>query len=64
MSTTTPVSTFRINYLTQEQFDNAINNNQINPTELYCVSSETVNIGEWVLDGESVSGHLTLKYKG
>ena len=63
MSTTTAVSTFRINYLTQEQFNTALNNNQISPNELYCVSSETINIGEWILDGESVPGHLSIKHQ-
>ena len=63
MSTTTRLSTFRINYLTQDQYDEALENGDISDTELYCVSSETVNIGDWVLDTESVPGHLTLKYK-
>lgn len=64
MSTTTRLSTFRINYLTQEQYDEALENNLISDTELYCVSSETIDIGNWVLDAENVPGHLSLKYKG
>lgn len=64
MSRTTPLSTFRINYLTQEQYDEALENDLISDTELYCVSSESIDIGNWVLDADSVPGHLSLKYKG
>ena len=35
MSTTTNLSTLKINYLTQEQYDTALGNNQINENELY-----------------------------
>ena len=35
MATTTDLSTLKINYLTQEQFDTALTNNQIESNELY-----------------------------
>lgn len=35
MSTTTNLDTLKINYLTQSQYDSALNNNQINENELY-----------------------------
>ena len=35
MATTTDLSTLKINYLTQAQYDNALANNQINANELY-----------------------------
>lgn len=35
MATTTDLSTLKINYLTQAQYDNALANNQINTNELY-----------------------------
>ena len=62
MATTTDLQSLKINYLTQEQYDEALNNGQINATELYCVKSDLVNIGNWVLDANSLEGHLSLKY--
>lgn len=35
MTTTTDLSTLKINYLTQAQYDDALANNQINTNELY-----------------------------
>ena len=35
MPTTTNLTTLKINYLTQAQYDNALANNQINSDELY-----------------------------
>ena len=35
MSTTTNLSTLKINYLTQSQYDTALGNNQINENEIY-----------------------------
>lgn len=35
MATTTDLSTLKINYLTQAQYDDALANNQINTNELY-----------------------------
>ena len=64
MATTTDLSTLKINYLTQAQYDEALENNQINANELYCVASEILNLGDWVIDGETVQGHLSLKYVG
>lgn len=39
MSTTTDLSTLKINYLTQAQYDTALANNQINANELYFTPS-------------------------
>lgn len=62
MATTTDLQSLKINYLTQEQYDTALNSGQINANELYCVSSDIVNIGSWILDANSLEGHLNLKY--
>ncbi len=62
MAITTDLQTFKINYLTQDQYNNALDNNQISPTELYCVASNVVNIGGWTLDADNLSGHLSLRY--
>lgn len=35
MATTTNLTTLKINYLTEEQYNTALNNNQINENELY-----------------------------
>ena len=35
MSTTTDLTTLKINYLTQAQYDSALANSQINENELY-----------------------------
>lgn len=40
MSTTTNLNTLKINYLTQEQYDNASENSQINENELYFTPGE------------------------
>lgn len=46
MSTTTDLSTLKINYLTQAQYDTALTNNQINANELYFTpSSGSFEIG-------------------
>lgn len=41
MSTTTDLSTLKINYLTQAQYDTALTNNQINANELYFTPHDT-----------------------
>lgn len=50
MSTTTNLSTLKINYLTQAQYDEALANEEINENELYFTPSEEVfaivNYGE------------------
>lgn len=40
MATTTNLSTLKINYLTQEQYNTAVANNQINSDELYFTPSQ------------------------
>lgn len=40
MSTTTNVSTLKINYLTQSQYDTALSNNLINENEIYLTQTE------------------------
>lgn len=62
MSRTTDLPTFKINYLTQNQYESALENNQINSDELYCVAGEVLNLGDWILDGDTVPGHLSLRY--
>lgn len=47
MSTVTHLNTFKINYLTQEQYDEALSNEEINENELYLTSS---NIGDYVIE--------------
>lgn len=44
MSTTTNLSTLKINYLTQTQYDTALSNNQINENEIYLTPNETVDL--------------------
>jgi len=46
MSTTTNVSTLKINYLTQSQYDTALNNNQINENEIYLTPTEDMTMQE------------------
>lgn len=46
MSTTTNVSTLKINYLTQSQYDTALNNNQINENEIYLTPTEDMTLQE------------------
>ena len=48
MSTTTNVSTLKINYLTQEQYDTALSNNQINENEIYLTPAEDTPISSVV----------------
>ena len=43
MATTTNLSTLKINYLTQEQYDTALANNQINSDELYLTPSSPID---------------------
>lgn len=42
--TTTNVDTLKINYLTQEMYENALENDEINDNELYLTQSETSGI--------------------
>lgn len=44
MSTTTNLSTLKINYLSQSQYDTALANNQINADELYFTPDSSGNI--------------------
>ena len=46
MSTTTNVSTLKINYLTQSQYDTALGNNQINENEIYLTPTEDMTTQE------------------
>lgn len=46
MATTTDLSVLKINYLTQAQYTTAVNNNTINPNELYLTPSATLTIAE------------------
>ena len=41
MATTTNLSTLKINYLTQSQYDTALSNNQINENEIYLTSTSS-----------------------
>lgn len=46
MSTTTNVSTLKINYLTQSQYDTALDNNQISENEFYLTPTEDMTTQE------------------
>lgn len=46
MSTTTDLSTLKINYLTQSQFDTTLGNNQINENEIYLTPTEDMTTQE------------------
>ena len=43
MPTTTDLTTLKINYLSQAQYDNALANNQINPNELYFTPADVIS---------------------
>lgn len=60
----TDLDLLKINYLTQEQYDEALDNGEINDTELYFVKSEAMRVGDWIFDAESIEGHMSLKYVG
>ena len=55
MSTTTDLTTLKINYLTQAQYDTALANSQINSDELYLTpSSGSSAVTDVEVDGTSV----------
>lgn len=55
MSTTTDLSTLKINFLTKAQYDNALENNQINENEIYF--TEIPPEGEYLcITGGNVTG--------
>lgn len=65
MSTTRDLTTLNINYLTQAQYDAALENNQINQDEIYCtIASDSLQLADWVYDIETVPGHMSLRYIG
>lgn len=50
--TETNLTEFKINYLTQQQYDEAVQNNKINENELYMTPSEDAGGGTW----DSITG--------
>ena len=54
MSTVTDLTVFRINYLTQQQYDDAVNNNLIDPDELYLTPAQGAGVTDVEVDGVSV----------
>lgn len=49
--TTTDITTLKINYLTQEMYDAALANNQINENELYVTPNES----EFIVTSSSIT---------
>jgi hypothetical protein len=60
MSTTTNLSSLKINYLTQAQYDAAASNNTINENEIYLTPSPTTLAGYGITDANIVGGVITL----
>ena len=54
MATTTDLTTLKINYLTQAQYDNALTNNQINSNELYLTPSSSSGATDEKVKAEAV----------
>lgn len=54
MSSTTDLTTFKINLLTQAQYDTAVNNNEIDPNELYLTPAQGSGVSDVEVDGVSV----------
>ncbi len=55
MSTTTNLNTLKINYLTQAQYDAALENNEINENELYLTPSDGNLLVEEVLLADNIT---------
>lgn len=56
MATTTDLTTLKINYLTQAQYDTALSNNQINANELYLTPASSSSVIDTAGTGLSKSG--------
>ena len=60
MATTTDISTLKINYLTQAQYDAALANNQINANELYLTPAAPVGSVTSISVSNATDGGLTI----
>ena len=60
MATTTDISTLKINYLTQAQYDTALANNQINANELYLTPAAPVGSVTSINVSNATNGGLTI----
>ena len=54
MSSVTDITTLKINYLTQAQYEQAISGGTVNPDELYLTPSSGSGVADVEVDGESV----------
>lgn len=57
MSTTTNLTTLKINYLTQAQYNTALANDEINENELYLTPNDTPHIYISTSDPTSTDGN-------